>query len=329
MTQRNNLIYRTNSGLFDTTFSQLLKRFLQYVIDGKQTEADLLLKDNRQIIDRLLTEKELVKDYAGRLVKGTALQIALGAEDVAFDENQTCMVEMLEPHLKDLQNGDEIIIKQIEEQFPSRDFHLWAYEINEQDINNLKKVIDCIGLSKSDSECDEAIKIFCNSLIPKEVIQTGWHMNSDLLLKALDLFDEHFEEFGGWNSRKNNLIWRKVIGGIERTFTANMAQIICQGPHHVLHNHETLNRSLKFRNRTEVVYFPLDTDLNARLGHDYATCGQKDYDAAWMHEMLFDRVALSRIIRKRHLCTIRKMTNLVKSGVFAIVPDHPGLPRPN
>ena len=60
-----------------------LKIFLQHIARGEQTEAEAMLKAANPLDRRaLLTGKAIVKDYAdetGRMLKGTALQLALGA----------------------------------------------------------------------------------------------------------------------------------------------------------------------------------------------------------------------------------------------------------
>jgi hypothetical protein len=46
------------------------------------------------------------------------LQLALGAEDVQYHDDEECMTEMLMHYLKQLPNGDALIAQQIAEQFP-------------------------------------------------------------------------------------------------------------------------------------------------------------------------------------------------------------------
>jgi hypothetical protein len=91
------------------------------------------------------------------------------------------------------------------------------------------------------------------------------------LIDALNLYIEKFNQFGGsWDSPKNILFWRKIIGYIERYVPACYAQALCQGIYSIVENHEKLKRRLTFRYDPNVTYFPLDSDPAFRLGDDYA-----------------------------------------------------------
>ncbi len=259
---------------------RLLNQFLQSVVYGNQKKAedilDQLKKTAPGLLAQLLTQKCTVVDYSGRTIHGTALQIALGAEDVKYHDNEECMTEMLMRHLKTLPNGDDIIAKQIQEQFPEG----WE-EIEkarqERDLAELKKVVAAIESAQDGDNCDAAILVFRKYLDDENgrgVIKTGKHFNMQLLVDAFNLYVEKYDQFGGnWHSPKNILFWRKIIGGIERYLPACYAQAFCQGVYQIVEDLEKLDRRLALRFDSKVTFYPLDSDPAFRLGEDYAWGG--------------------------------------------------------
>jgi hypothetical protein len=89
-----------------------------------------------------------------------------------------------------------------------------------------------------------------------------------LLVEAFKMYEEKYNDFGGWDSRKNNLFWRKVIGFIERYLPSCDAEAFCQGTYYIVEDGEKLKRSLKFRYDNDL-FFPLDSNPAFRLGNDY------------------------------------------------------------
>lgn len=115
---------------------------------------------------------------------------------------------------------------------------------------------------------------FRNYLEPKKSITFGKYSNSSMLIKIFQLYEENYFLFGSWNSNKNNLIWRKIKGYIERYLTANLAQAASQGFFKIIRCGEKLNRSFLINGYQN--FFPLDTDPCDRLGFDYSIdCGKK------------------------------------------------------
>ena len=237
-----------------------LAKLLQHVIYGEQEEAEAMLKAH----PALLLKKGTVTDYSGRKIQGTALQLALGAEDAE-------MCEMLAPYFARLADGQAEYVKQYREQFPENEAKQEKQEQKEEspDIGALKNLIQVIGASHTDAECEPALEAFREFLKPKGIIKSGNHFNAELLLTAYQLYDANYDHFGGWNSRKNNLCWRKVIGYIQRFLPACYAQAFCQS----LYNHvdcgRKLRRSLEFRYDSGCFFFPLPVSQSG-LGFDYA-----------------------------------------------------------
>lgn len=269
---------------------RLLKQFLQYVVYGNQNKAEAILnqleKTDPDLLAQLLTQKSIAVDYSGRTIQGTALQMALGAEDVKYRDDEECMAEMLIRHLKALPNSDAIMAQQIQDQFPE-DWEEAEKARQERDSAALNNVMAAIENAQEEDNCDAAIQAFRDYLEKENkgngIIKTGKHFNTKLLTDALNLYDEKYDQFGGdWNSPKNLLFWRKIIGGIERYLPACLAQAFCQGVYQIVGNREKLNRQLAFRYTPDVTFYPLDSNPAFRLGHDYAAgAGGRVERAAW------------------------------------------------
>ena len=252
---------------------RLLNKFLQYVVYGNQKKAEAIIKAHPE----LLTKKGTVVDYSGRTICGTALQIALGAEDVKYHGDEECMAEMLMRYLKQLLNSETIITEQIQEQFP-KGWEEKEKARQERDLIALKEVVEAIENAREGDNYEADIQAFRDYLDnenkERSVIRTGKHFNAQLLVKAFNLYVEKYDLFGGnYDSPKNTLFWCKIIGYIERYLPACYAQAFCQGLYHIVECHEKLDRRLTFRYDSEVTFFPLDAgpaDPAGRLGYHYA-----------------------------------------------------------
>ncbi len=236
-----------------------MSAFLKAVVEGNE-EFVLEMLDNTDInnLEALLLYKGVVTDYSGRTVEGTALQIALGAEDAE-------MCEMMMPFFSKLPNGDVLRSEQYNIQYPENNEN----EDRTQDFQALGKVIASIESSETDQDCEAALTEFRNYFKPKSVINTGKHFDVTLLVEALKSYEYNYIRFGGWNSRKNNLCWSKVIGYLERQLPACYGQAFCQGLINIIENNQLLQRSFRFLH-ADYDLFPLDAAPNYRLGYDYA-----------------------------------------------------------
>lgn len=110
----------------------------------------------------MLFYKNMVIDEAGRRIYGTALQMALGAKDVAIGRHEE-MAEMISRYLKQLPEGPDEIRKQYAQQFPEG-YEIRAEERKEADLITLKKIFGVIANAKTGEECDLAIKEFHDHL---------------------------------------------------------------------------------------------------------------------------------------------------------------------
>lgn len=253
------------------TKCEKMQTLLKHVVLGEQIAAEAML----QIDPGLLLEKSIVKDYSGRRIYGTALQIALGAEDVCYHDHEECMTEMILKYFKLLPNAEEKIVAQTKEQFP--DGHEIEEETRkEKDLAALEKIKDTMLTTDATNAHEIALQEFRRYLQPKEVIKKGKHFNIQLLIEAFKIYARCYNQFGGGNSEKNNFYWRKIIGFIQRFLPMCYAQAICQCIYDIVkENGDNLKRSCIFRHsiRNNTVYYPLDSDDDFSLGYDYAASG--------------------------------------------------------
>ncbi|HLB42002.1 MAG TPA: hypothetical protein VJN02_03945 [Gammaproteobacteria bacterium] len=237
-----------------------IKKFITHVVRGEKAESEAMLKED----PGLLLHKAKVVDEAGRTIYGTAYQIALGAKDVSpypgqFEE----MAEMLERYLLQLPNGEKERKKQYDEQFPEG-FEKQEEARKQRDLDALQKLFKAIDKAKNDHELDDAIKVFKQYLEKENTreFKTGYHFNEDLFIKAAELYDHYNDKFGGYNSKKNNLVAVKGFGGIEGYFPANLAQAMCDGVGNVVEKKQQLTRS-KLLNDKKTSFF----DSNLGVSH--------------------------------------------------------------
>lgn len=223
--------------------NRLIHQFLTHVVRGEKAQVEEMIKRD----SRLLLEKIKVTDEAGRTIYGTAYQIALGAKDVSpYPDQFEEMAEMIERYLLQLPNGEEERNKQYNEQFPEG-FEKKEEARRKQDSLALKKVFTAI---KNDNSTDltnakEAVKEFIAYLEAqkKDVITTGYHFNEAIFDEVLKLYDENYDNFGGYDSPKNRLAAINVIGQIQKQlFTACLAQAMCDGIGNVVDNKKQLSR---------------------------------------------------------------------------------------
>ncbi len=335
-----------------------LKQLLGYVVRGEKTKAEKLIKEN----PKLLLEKGIAEDYSGRLIEGTAYQMALGAGDVnraKLDEDNKPvldekgyiqilhpdegMAEMIKGHFIDAFNQDEKaanseIDKQQEGQFPGGyEVYINSREVKERrgnDMKALREVIDAIAVAdvrfingnynnsngevKVDAKCADALKKFRDYLRPKGIIRRGEHFNVELLVEAFNLYDDEkrYNAFGGtWDSVKNVLMWRKMVGYIQRYLPACYAQAFSQGLYYVVDANEKLDRRFKFRH-DNAYFFPLDSDPLSRMGYEYAAWRRGSGGAGGNHA----RSRLETYVKQKHLsieCLCRSIPIITRRNIYA------------
>ncbi len=249
--------------LFKPDASQHIHQFLTAVVHGQKEQVEAFLQRH----PRLLLEKIQVTDEAGRKIFGTAFQIALGAKDVSpFPEKFNEMAEMIASYFEKIADGENEKQKQYAEQFPEG-FEKHEAARREQDLKALNTVFAAIKNTTTMAAAEEAVTLFQDYLKQQTtgVIKSGYHFNEALFEQALKLCNYNLDACGGCFSDKNNLAAVKVLGGIQRYFTANLAQAACDGFGKLIDEKMALSRS-KLLGDKVTSYF------NPKLGVDHFVC---------------------------------------------------------
>ncbi|ABX77169.1 hypothetical protein AYM93_10565 (plasmid) [Coxiella burnetii] len=236
----------------------ILPVFLDHVAKGNQVEVEKTLEQYGAL---LLWQEGQAETYAKDLngdpviVRGTALQIALGAEDED-------MVEVIVGFLDAVDPGEKY--RQYQAQFPAEEEKAESLR-QQEDLEALQTIVTAIGhaspracaqvldheenISDNDDEAKTllaALNVFRNDVKPKGVIKTGKQFNIQLLIQAFQFYDKNYETFGGFNSPKNNLCCCKIIGYLQRFVPACYAQAFAQGIYYIVEGGEGLRRSFNF-----------------------------------------------------------------------------------
>lgn len=261
-----------------------------HVVRGEQAEAEAMIKED----PRLLLEKCQVVDYSGRTLEGTALQLALGAEDVKFHDKEVCMTEMIIPYLTALPNGENHKATQILEQFPE-DWEKQESAWSQNYLKELNKVVEGIRKSNTDEEARPFIDDWENYLAKQKegITKSGKHFNMKLLLKTLEVYQSTYKEFGerGDNAPKNALFYHKVIGKVLCYLPANYAQAFCTRLHDIV-NGIFLTRTVSYHQHYDanIVFYPLgiqmDGNAKCQLGENFSIVGARRGDDFFRHRSL-------------------------------------------
>lgn len=291
-----------------------LHKFLQHIVFDEREEAEAMVRANPQ----LLRMKTVVTNYSGQRIEQTAYQLALGADD---NEMATMLVPYFEKiYLNDprYQAKPEEAIKvglaektyQEQEQFSDGLFEDKGKEA--ADEKALTDVLAAIDASDSNEACETALQTFRDYLNPKdEPIRKGKHFNIQLLIRAFELYsnENKYRERGGDGSRKNNLIWRKVIGYTQRCLPTCYAQAFAQGLYYIIENEEPLTHSLEFRFKQGHFFFPLRP--SSGLGYEVAAGGGNMMDSGHSMGARRTRELLLSYVREKHLCCEELCSGLI------------------
>lgn len=266
------LVPSKSSTLFLEHSHPQVEALLQAVVYAQYDKVKKILDDAAQksllLLEKLLTIPMEIVDYSGRHLYGNALQLALGAGDVSRSQYPNeGMAELIMGNYKQLPNGESLKQAHIDEFAKHAEI---SPEQNAKDINVVEKVFQDIADAKTSDEEEKALQVLRDylKLDPNELI-TGKHFNHNMLIKAYELYEKYYVQFGGWDSPKNNLAWRNVIGYLQRFLPACDAQVMAQGLWGVAENGDPLRRSLEFRYDRGVFVFPLPVGASG-LGYEYA-----------------------------------------------------------
>ena len=299
-----------------------IKTFLQHIARGEQAQAEAMLNTASPAQKRaLLTGKVIVRDYAdetGRLLKGTALQLALGAEDVKYHDDEEAMTEMLIKHLKGEADGEALITQQIQAQFP-KGFEAAEKARADRDDLAIKKVFDDIDAAETDEPITDAVNVFKTYLAREnkgedgnKVFKQGKYFNMGLYIKALDLYDEYYNRNGRNSINANKICWRKVIGSIQRYLSTPHMQATAQGIYYIVvegrngwqggggdryvhyEGKESLKRSMRLSYEKLPYFSHICHGHRLHLGVDYAAGGDSTDEGRAMKSGSQSRFPFSR-----------------------------------
>lgn len=206
-----------------------LSEAAEFVLWGKPNELDELIKKDTA----LLYQKVKSIDPCNRLVYGTLLQLAAGANDFnpiqQFDENKIGIVEKIAAHLP-----LEEVIRQLSQQFPVN----WenkpeVIEKNKREQHAVDKIflVVCKAQSKIfddlKKECKNELNLFKDvfKVNLTQLITYGWHFNSEVLLHAYQLLNKYLETVEKF---KIAYLCRYVIGFMQTLVSASDAQLFTQ-----------------------------------------------------------------------------------------------------
>ena len=219
---------------------KLIKQFLQHVAYGQQDEAELILKQNPALSQKLLTEHTIpFTDYSGRTFTCTAYEYAYWACD-------SHMRWMLEKHI-----------------LTDEETRTFIY----QRVNHMTALVPEASSSSS--------TFFPAQSKPRGLHYTqqgtshhSLHFDFQLLINELDDYVTKFDK-RNWDERDE--AWQKKVGGAQREVPAHLAQEYCHPDRNFeqlsqdngLLKEKSFKRQMKFYNYdtgSSDAWFPLRQD---------------------------------------------------------------------
>lgn len=280
-------------GIFKKDASQHIHQFLTHVVRGDKKQVHAFLQKN----PRLLLEKIKVTDHAGRKIYGTAYQIALGAKDVSPSPEQYHeMAEMIADFFDKIPNGDIEKEKQYSEQFPE-DFEEQEFERKIKDQEAVRVVFQKIAHATSIAAAEDAVEDFQRYILEslEPVITSGYHFNEDLFHEATMQYELTFTDRFNNNKFAKSLASNKVLGFIQRFFTANFAQANCTGFRNIINEDRPLSRSLLLCDGKTSFF---DNELGvSHYVHGYLKGDRGNDDWGWMYWL---RLYVEKYIEKKN-----------------------------
>lgn len=285
-------------------------------------------------------EQKLVR----RSVEGTLYRLALGAKDVSREQfPDEGMAEMIEGFMRQvIPDAETEIMKQREQQFPVGWMAQKAHREKEDKAAPVK-IVQALANApdvKASSNREEALKILAGLAEDKtnqdktyqakltqfrqslnefrnylntqlrETIKIGEHANDQLLPLAFELYMEKFTQFGdNYDSPKNLLYWRMIIGYIQRFVPTCLAQAISQSLYDLEESSGGLGicldwQSLIFKHADGRSFFYPLPDLLSGLGYAHATAGASGERRACAREVM-RHSGLSKFLSDKNAVTTK------------------------
>lgn len=240
-------------------------------------------------------EEKVFANKAGQLISvegKTAYEFALGEEDTEIAaELRACIVKV-----KDQEVANKLFHKQYPEGWKKEEAKKSAPMFTQLDVLTQAIRNAQPGDIISSGDPDYRLTVLQNSAVAtalakcrsmldemlNEPVTTGRHFNSNLLLRAFQIYDNHYEDYFGnsWGNPKAMLFWQQAIGYIQRFMPANFVQAFCNGlyiSNEKLQKSMPKGRLLRFkkydtgsRDWVNSDFYPLS---NSGLGFDFAIYG--------------------------------------------------------
>lgn len=222
--------------------SSPIDNLIKYIIQGKSTEANTLLRKN----PALLMEKGSGLDYSNVPIKDvTPLQ-------AAFLRHDYLMLSSIEALFEEMDDGVNLRREQILKLCP--DGHL-----PEQTIFDFSPIMCAIKISSDDevkhalrheakeSELAQALESFRAAFTLKSKNEPFYNLQH--LMKVLDILRLYMNDC---SQVKKNLVWCQVFGYVERFIPTLYAQVICHGMGTFLNSDKNdLKRQLFFADKEQ------------------------------------------------------------------------------
>ena len=225
-----------------TIFSDLPEEMFQHIIGVNNFSQDanseiakalhhaaFAQEDNIKILIAMLEANPQLLLTAGNVItrggldvrRVTPYEFALGAGDAD-------LAKRIEPYFAEIENGENERLRQYERYRPHIERILTPPDY---DLSNLIKIIKnsspeevMAALNKESnatSKLGNALVEFRNHVRPGIVIKPRMHYNYQMLICAYDCFYREWDSLqNGNNYHKANLVWRQVIGYLQRGLPA-------------------------------------------------------------------------------------------------------------
>jgi hypothetical protein len=234
---------------FDQASTKAAAMLLHYVAYGELTKAEEMIKAD----PALLLQASDVVTRSGLLVKRvTPYECALGAGD------PECAA-MMAPYFAKIQKGEQERAAQYERYKPA--INGMMNELDQTEKDKLETLIEIIkGSANNDvtaallkdmshgSLLRDALCNFRDDVRPKEVTQPEMHYNYQRLIYAFNLLDREWTKLNnGNNYDKCDLVWRQVIGYLQRGLPAVDRFAFAKGLYDLVENHGPVVRNTDFK----------------------------------------------------------------------------------
>ena len=240
---------------------------LKHVARGELEEAKAMLDQN----PRFVLQSGTVMTRAGLMVcQKTPLEVALGEGDPE-------MAAMIISYFSQFEGGEREKERQLERYRPLIEHmrNQEPYDLNRliEIIKNSSAVDVTAALNKDmehESKLRDALIQFRKDVTPGIVKKPQMHYNYQTLIHALEIFDLEFDNLrlaSGYNHDK--LVWRQVIGYLERGLPAIGRFAFARGLRDLVENKMPLERKVAFKLTDNSFPDTSSGDDRKGLGFDY------------------------------------------------------------